>query len=332
MAAVQNEFDKYHDDIKLSDENKILREKRDKLKENLESNLPEDAPSIEKYLLQGSYAIYTGINPPNHDYDIDVGVVFDCTRDDYNPMKLKKMVQDALYHSSRDPVIKNPCVTVHYKKNGEDEYHVDMPVYVKRTNGDGYDLAWGKSDSSEEWKHSDPEGLVEKINSISDENERAQFRRIIKYLKAWKSKKFTNFGVPSIGITLSVLNEFVPDIDYYSDKPNDLVALRNTVKNMISSFVFSGIDDKCNHLYRYKVFLPVTPYKDVFENLLDKQMTELKSKLEILKDDLDKAHDEERCDKACEILLKHFEGFPVPTVQETARAAVRSMNNTGSSS
>lgn len=335
MADVQNEFNKYHDNIKLSDENKILIEKRDKLKANLEDNLPENAPSIEKYLSQGSYAIYTGINPPNHDYDIDVGVVFNCTSDDYTPMKLKNMVRDALEHKpSRIPDIKNPCITVQYTKNGENDYHVDLPVYVKRTDGNGFDLAWGKSSSSEEWKHSDPEGLVRKINDISDDkNEREQFRRIVKYLKSWKSKKFIAFNVPSIGITLGVLKEIVFNIGYYDEKPNDLLAMRDTVEKMISRFSLVDTDDNGNNLYRYKVLLTVTPNNDdVFEKLSDKQMTELKTKLESLKDDLNKAHKEERCDKACEILLKHFEGFPIPPTQETAKYAVRSMNNTGSSS
>ena len=144
MTDVHKQFTEFHDKIKLSDENEILRGEREELKENLEEKISDDAPAIDRYLLQGSYAIYTGINPPNHDYDIDVGVVFNCTRDDYKPLKLKEMVLDALDHSSRDPVIKNPCVTVHYRKNGDDAYHVDMPVYVKRTDGIGYDLAWGQ--------------------------------------------------------------------------------------------------------------------------------------------------------------------------------------------
>jgi len=333
MADVHKQLTEFHDKIKLSDENEILREKRDKLKENLEEKISDDAPAIDRYLLQGSYAIYTGINPPNHDYDIDVGVVFNCTRDDYKPLKLKEMVRDALDHSSRDPVIKNPCVTVHYRKNGDDAYHVDMPVYVKRTDGIGYDLAWGKSASTECWKHSDPDGLIEHINDVStDAAVRAQYRRIVKYLKFWKSKKFTSFNVPSIGLTLGVRNDFVPSLGIYDDKPNDLVALRHTLTKMINRFSWVGLDENNNHLYRWKVGLPVVPYGDVFEKMTDNQMTQLKTKFESLQNELDKAIAEERCEKACEILSRQFDGFPIPPVQQTARATVRSMNNTGSSS
>jgi hypothetical protein len=341
MANVQKQFNQYHDSIKLSDEKEILKEKRDKLKENLESNLSknEDAPKIDKYLLQGSYAIHTGINPPhyfenpNHDYDIDVGVVFDCTCDDYQPMELKEMVRDALNHPSRDLVIKTPCITVQYIKNGKKDYHVDMPVYVKRTDGNGYDLASGKNSSSDDWKHSDPEGLVKKINTISDdENERAQFRRIVKYLKCWKSKKFTFFNIPSIGITLGVWKEMAFSIDYYDNKPNDLIAMRDTIQRMLNQFYSVDIDENNELLYRYEVLLPVIPENDVFEKLTPKQMTELKTKLEVLKNDLDSAINEERVEKACEILTKQFDGFPIPTKEETARTSVRSINNTGSSS
>lgn len=333
MADIQKQFNEFHDFIRLSDEHDLLRDKRDKLKDNLEARISDNAPPIEKYILQGSYAIYTGINPPNHDYDIDVGVVFNCTSEDCQPMKLKEMVRDALNHSSRDPVIKNPCITVHYKKNGEDAYHVDMPVYVNRKDGVGYDLAWGKSEATECWKHSDPDGLIKHINNVStDEVVRAQYRRVVKYLKSWKSKKFTNYNVPSIGITLGVKNNFVPNIGHYDNKPNDLKALRDTVSQMINCFSITSFVDSGNHLYQWNVALPVIPYGDAFENMPSNQMTELKSKLESLKYALDNALDEERSDKTCEILSRHFDNFPIPPAQQTARATVKPMNNTGSSS
>jgi len=334
MANVQSEFETFHDNIKLSQENEILRKKREILKKNLQDNLPEDAPKIDKFLLQGSYAIYTGINPPNDDYDIDVGVVFDCTKDDYKAMKLKNMVKDALEHTSRTPKIKTPCITVQYKKNGENDYHVDMPVYVKREDEDGYDLAWGKSPSTESWEQSDPVGLVDKINSVSeDDAERAQFRRIVKYLKAWKSKKITSFNLPSIGLTLGALENFTPNIDFYDKKPNDLIAMRDTVKSMLNYFICTGQDDNGKWLYRYEISLPVTPNNNVFQKLTDKQITSFKEKLETLYNALDEAKKESLPEIACEILQKQFgDDFPIPTKEETAKASVLSMNNTGSSS
>ncbi|WP_444930631.1 nucleotidyltransferase [Microbulbifer sp. SSSA002] len=335
MADLQKQFDTFHDDIKLSNEKELLREKREILKQNLEAALKnnDDAPSVDKYLLQGSYATYTGINPANGDYDIDVGVLFDCTKDDIGAMKLKKLVKEALEHTSRSPVIKNPCITTQYMKNGTPDYHVDMPVYVKRDDSNGYDLAWGKSASSEVWVQSDPEGLNEEINGkYSNDSERYQFRRIVKYLKAWKSKKFSSYTVPSIGLCLAAMDHFSPEIDTYEDTPNDLIALRKTISNIIGSFNWVSIDDNGKSQYRLKVLLPVTPGNDVFEKLTDRQMTELKEKLEALKEALVFAEKEERIDKGCKEIKKHLPNFPVPPVSETAKAATISINNTGSSS
>lgn len=334
MADVQKQFDEFHDSIKLAGENEILREKRDILKKNLGDALKniDDAPKVDKYLLQGSYAIYTGINPPKSDYDIDVGVVFDCVSEDYGAIRLKNIVKDALDHPSRDPRLKNPCVTIQYTKDGEDSYHVDMPVYVKRNDGDGYDLAWGKSSSSEKWVHSDPEGLVSKINDkYRVDDERAQFRRVVKYLKAWKGMKFTSFTVPSIGLTLAVWDMFIPDIDFYDHSKNDLGALQATVSRILSAFQLVGMGDG-KGLYRLSVLLPVSPQNDVFEKLTDKQMTDLKERLASLNNALIYAQKEERLDNACKELKKHLPDFPVPSAGETAKVSVLGLNNTGSSS
>lgn len=335
MADLQKQFNQFHDDIKLSAENTMLIEKRDILKQNLESALKDNdkAPKIDKFLLQGSYATYTGINPVNGDYDIDVGVLFDCTKDDIGIMKLKDMVFDALSHPSRKPTIKNPCITTQYIKNGDPDYHVDMPIYVKRADGDAYDLAWGKSSSSAEWIHSAPKDLVDEINNrYKDEGVRAQYRRIVKYLKSWKSNKFTGFTVPSIGLCLSALKHFSYEIDFHEDTPNDLIALRRTLSIIINDFSYAGTDDNDDELYRLKTPLPVIPYNDVFEKLTDVQMTNLKGKMEKFHDDLVEAEKEERLEEACKLINKHLPDFPLPDKAEAAKVVKKSMNNTGSSS
>jgi hypothetical protein len=334
MADLQTQFEKFHDQIKLTGEKKLLREKRDILKNNLEEGFKkiDEAPKIDTYLLQGSYAIHTGIKPANDDYDIDVGVVFDCSREDIGALKLKNMVKNALDHPSRDPKLKNPCITIQYFQNGENTYHVDMPVYVKRDDEEGYDLAWGKSSSSEKWVQSDPKGLVNAINErYTDDEKRFQFRRVVKYLKAWKGNKFS-FNVPNIGLTLAAWDMFSSDIDPFDNSRNDLSALKKTVSRIHASFRWIGSDNGMSDLYRLEAPLPVVPRNDVFEKLTDKQMTELKIQLGKLLDALSYAESEERSDKACQKLKKYLPDFPVPTYQETAKASVFSLNNTGASS
>lgn len=335
MADVQKQFNQFHEDIKLSNENDLLREKRDILKANLEEGLRDvkDAPSIHKFLLQGSYSTYMGINSPDGDYDIDVGVVFDCTKDDIGAMSLKNMVRDALDRSNRTPVIKNPCITTQYSKNGEPSYHVDMPIYVKRQDGHGYDLAWGKSSSSEDWRHNDPVGLVDIINGkYLDEYERAQFRRLVKYTKTWKNNKCKSLEVPSIGLCLAVMDCSSPQIDFFDKSANDLLSLRLILDHIIDRFTWAGFDNDENALYRLTSILPVVPGVDVFAELTDRQMTDLKTKMESFRDALVCAEDEERVDSACKSIAKHLPDFPVPDKSATAKAAAISLNNTGSSS
>ncbi len=335
MADIQKQFNEFHDSIKLTDENKLLQEKKDKLKDDLEENLKEEDPSVKEYLLQGSYAIYTGIIPKDGDYDIDVGVVLDCNKNDYEPVDLKEIVKTALQNNFRIPKIRRPCVTTQYIKNGKNEYHVDMPVYVEE-NGSYY-IAMGKSGSSEDkkfWELSDPKYLVDWINGISDDSdERAQFRRIVKYLKYWNSHKMNDGNpLPSIAITIFSRYYFVKYIDFYSNKPNDLKALRSIVQSILNNFHFTGYDEKRSPIYRISVNLPCQPYSDTFAKVTDKKMKTFKEKLEKFKNDLDEAVDEERPEVACELISKHLKNFPIPPKESTAQKTVKSFTNVGSSS
>lgn len=91
MANLQSYFNSFHDAIKLDyDDNKELRDKRDELLEILKANMPSDAGSFEIFH-QGSYAMYTGVKPlDDGDYDIDVGLLFNISKDDYpNPVTVK---------------------------------------------------------------------------------------------------------------------------------------------------------------------------------------------------------------------------------------------------
>ena len=124
MLDLQKYFLEFHEKIKLDnfDENQTLRDKRDTLLGDLNEKIDDDAPAFEHFD-QGSYAMYIGTNPKDGNYDIDVGVVFDCTSDDYeDPVELKKIVRDSLTHGNRTVRIRRPCVTVEYKKNGEELY------------------------------------------------------------------------------------------------------------------------------------------------------------------------------------------------------------------
>ena len=104
MPTLQDEFIAFHNEIKLGtyEENQTLREKRDLLIDDLAKGLKDEkVPDTGKALTfskfdQGSYAMYTGIIPPDNDYDIDVGVIFDIKNNEYDPVKLKKLIRGSL--------------------------------------------------------------------------------------------------------------------------------------------------------------------------------------------------------------------------------------------
>ena len=319
MPNLQEYFLKFHDKIKLGnfDEAQTLRDKRDILLKNLKENIDENAPAFEKFD-QGSYAMHTGTYPKDGNYDIDVGIVFDCTCDDYdNPVELKKIVKNALTHGNRSIRIRRSCVTVEYIKNEEVDYHVDLAIYAKRSGEEILDLAKGKEFSDSEnsyYEKSDPKGLIDKIkNHFNDDNDRAQMRRCIRYLKRWRDKKLI-FGKPfSIGLTCSAYYWFRPERDAFTGEDKDLSALFSLAEAMLNNFDVYGW---------LTIDLPVEPYTDLNNKMTETHMQTFKEKLEQLRDALRNADNEDLEDEACKLLQKQFgDEFPVPERKDTAKIA-----------
>jgi len=335
MPAVQGQFDEFHSLIKLDedDEKAKLREKRDTLLKALKAGLGDDVPAFENFN-QGSYSMHTGVVPLDGNYDIDVGLIFDCKRDKYtDPVALKKKVRDALDTNCRTVVIRRPCVTVNYMRDKEVDYHVDLAVYVKRDDS-LLDLAKGKenSDASKRvWEVSDPKGLTSIIcKAFSKPEELAQFRRCIRYLKRWRNVQFSTGAPLSIALTVAAKQQFRPHFET-SGKPGDLIALLNWVKAMLDAFDYTYTADDGFHS-RLKVLLPVSPHTDLMEWMSQAQMDAFRLKLEGLRDALQGAYDEDLPEDACKVLNKQFgDDFKVPTKADTARAVSAPVISTGSS-
>lgn len=334
MAAVQKQFDEFHSCIKLDedDEKRKLCDKRETLLKELRTRLPADVPSFENFN-QGSYAMHTGAVPLDGNYDIDVGLIFDCKRDKYtDPVELKKKVRDALTNANRTVAIRRPCVTVTYKRDDKPEYHVDLVVYVKRDD-DKLDLAKGKEHSETSnrvWEVSDPKKLTGLISDRFKDDDVAQYRRCIRYLKRWRNVQF-NAGAPlSIALTVAAYHWFQPNKDLMTGKYIDLFALQELVKAML--WRFESVTNAQGTTDRLKVILPVTPDTDLTDWMTNSQMDNFKAKLESLRDALKQAYDEPLPEDACKILAKQFgDEFPVPPKEETAKAVKAPYVNTGSS-
>lgn len=336
MPNVQSQFEKFHANIKLDqdDEKATLQEKRQTLVNALRAKLPDDVPAFVEFN-QGSYSMHTGVVPLDGNYDIDVGLVFDCKSDEYpDPVVLKCRVRDALKAFNRTVAIRRPCVTVNYMRAGVPEYHVDLAIYVKRDDG-LLDLAKGKENSSAEnrvWSMADPKGLTNKIcTAFAGKDELAQYRRCIRYLKRWRDKQFSNGGAPlSIALTVAAWRWFSPRFSP-TGKAADLVALRDWVTAMLSRFTQTW-GEGGSLVWRLNVELPVVPYNDLMAGISDSQMTYFKEKLEKLCDVLNDAYADELPEKACERLQKQFgSDFEVPAKAATAHAAAAPFFQTGTS-
>lgn len=336
MPAVQRQFEDFHSAICFDedDEKATLREKRDTIIKALKANLGDDVPAFTNFN-QGSYSMHTGVVPQDGNFDIDVGLIFDCDQSKYpDPVALKKKVRDAVNSNFRTVLIRRPCVTVNYISGGKVAYHVDLAIYSRDANGTLY-LAKGKENSAEEhriWEISDPKELTKRVcGAFSDADELTQYRRCIRYLKRWRQWQFSGSGAPlSIALTVAALKWFKPNFST-SGKPVDLLAMLNWVEAMLGQFTYENSQDDGMH-QRLKVMLPVPPYSDLMAKRTAAQMKTFKEKLESLRDALRDAYNEELPEDACKLLKKQFgDDFKVPEKSETAKAVSAAVISTGNS-
>ncbi len=306
--AAQAYFDRFHERIRLGEDNEKaeLRKKRQILLDDLQANLPLGTPSFE-WFNQGSYAMHTGIAPLNSDYDIDIGLIFDCTRAAYkDPVALKVAVRDALKRSRRTVRVRNSCVTAHYLREGQSAYHVDFAVYVKRADG-LLDIAKGKEHSEPTrrlWEKSNPQNLTKSLANRFNKDELRQYRRCIRYLKRWRDLHFTSGAPVSIALTVAAYKWFQPQHQLLNLQPLDLLALRNWTKSMLNRFM-SVRTAEGNHM-RLRVELPVEPKVDLLAKMTKVQMLRLQSALTLLYESLDKASRAPTIEECARLLSEQF--------------------------
>ena len=323
MANVQTYFNKFDEKIKRSyDDSSTLREKRDLLLNDLRDGLRRYSqnhnvriPRFEHFN-QGSYAIGTGIEPlPREDYDIDVGLIFHLSKNDYSSVQVKQWVHGALQSGNRTVEYKRPCVRVQYHRAGSEVYHVDLAVYSESPSDwdNQMYLAKGFPGSGPEnriWEVAAPKKLVEifqqKFQHQKDQN---QFKRIIRFLKRWKDVTFSaNGNERPTGIAISAcakwfqvgsVYNFIDGKNYY----DDLTALKYLTESIINYFNFGS---------RIIVSLPIPPYNDLFEKMSDNQMSNFKIKLLVLRAELIRTEEAHNTLTACQILQGVF-GSDFPT-------------------
>lgn len=328
MADIQRQFIQFDDAIRLRyfDENATLRAKRDIVLDRLKDRLVtmrkegDKVPRFE-WFLQGSYEMGTGVHPAEGDYDIDVGLYFECPRSAFeDPVALKELVHRALVGHTQKVVVRRSCVTVYYHRAGEPVYHVDLAVYAQEPGSFwGHDLfiAKGKVNSLPEhrlWEPSDPRGLVRWVSKrFPNGEDEEQFLRVVRALKRWKSENFKSDGAsaPS-GIVLTVLagRLFRPSINrplfFGKNLADDLRAMRHLVDAIANAFESVEKTSEGDEQYRLVVMTPVGPKKNLCERMTIPQMTALRRRLLSLKAALDAAREDTDVTRACGRLRGEF--------------------------
>ncbi|MGH8160834.1 MAG: CBASS cGAMP synthase [Gammaproteobacteria bacterium] len=176
------------------DQMNLLRQRKDELEAHIKSDISARSDVAVSTWLQGSYKLHTLIRLlSKQDYDVDVGVYFEWGSGSTTKLmsdELRDVLQLSLQgfaenneHVKRveDPA-KERCSRAYY----ENHLHIDLPGYHYSTDTGVTRLATlaGK------WEKSDPEKMVEWFQARLEGEERAQTRRVVRYLKAWAALRF----------------------------------------------------------------------------------------------------------------------------------------------
>lgn len=184
---------------------------------------------------------------------------------------------------------------------------------------------------------SNPQQLTDTIlTRFGDEQDRKQFRRIVRYWKRWKAENFSVEGgaAPNgIGLTILTYDNLQPTYaDRFANKHNDLDAMRALVEVILTRFSSDYEEAEQQFVERLVVTLPVEPWSDVFDRMTANQMAAFKKKLVTLKEALIYAEGVSDPVAACERLQLVFgKDFPAPKKQETATSQPLAIASSGNS-
>lgn len=271
-AKLYKQFMDFHETIKIDKDSTTLKEKRDTLESDFKSKFPSEMNAIGievkksdlSFFDQGSYRVGTSTTILDDNIDRDVAVNFPLDVDKYtDSRKIKKCAKNALaILNVREPIIKDPCVTVQYKKKGEDNIHLDFPLYA--VWNEQYYLARGKATSENySWEPCDPKGLNDYFDSCFAGDAGNQLRRVVRYLKKWKSEKYSSSTSSdqkpaSIGLTLMAAQGFW--LHQKDGQDDDLAALLSVCNAIKTKFIYDHTEGK----YTISYNLPKQPWSNVF--------------------------------------------------------------------
>lgn len=300
-------FDKYFKNydacIKLSTHKKnSLRTNKNALRKKVKSSFTSNGRTpVPVFYTQGSFSMYTTVNPLTQEYDIDDGLYLqniDTSKQISEwpvPTTVHEWVLNAVdKHTDTAPLDKSQCVRVIY---ANEEKHVDLPIYAEK-DGTYYLAVKGVG-----WIVSDPKEIKQWFsNAVKFKGK--QLRRIARYLKGWKdfredeNKSVNLYG----GFQLTVLAEkhFVADA-------SDEVSFFKTVES-----IYNSLDS-----YRYTLSHPVKYGIDITIYYTDDRKTKFQDEFRTLYNKVKTAIDETDCVDKYKKWQKVFgERFPIVTYKD----------------
>ena len=315
MANVQKQFEEFHQGIRTDfDTADELREKRDIVVEKIRRHQKEQDLPQPTLLHQGSYIMKTGVKPiAQLEYDIDVGLRFWISNDDYTASEVRGWVLEAVKDHTKRVEDKRPCIRVAYV----DGYHLDLVAYaVEESSGaDVFSLAYKEAG----WRPADPPSLLQYVNDYrvafeateDSATKTDQFRRVIRCLRRWDDvamPKESRDKPSGLGFVLLAIQQKLVPTTFDDGKADDCGALQNLCETI-------GLIQ--NRIIAAK---PTPEYEDMFGRISDLGMDTLKERFNKLTDALTYAGTAADPVKACERLREEFgDAFPVPDPADGAK-------------
>ena len=285
LSSKFNTFYTTHVVLSQSEQTKLHNKKdlniqrlKDGLKEYNEEN--GTSYSVVETCVQGSVAMSTVVQNEDHDYDIDVAVVFDkSTLGDKGAQATRNMVANALRRKTKqfnaEPEVKTSCVRVKYA----DGYHIDFAVY--RRYYDYWNACWVYEHAGSDWTQRELKELSEWFKMQNDASD-GKLRKVVRLSKMFCKSRVSWKNMPS-GLLQTVLcdeklqdsHDRIDELFYYTMKE-----IVNRLETDIS--VTAPVDDGRD----------LTPRKSD-----TKKMTNWKNRLKSKLEDLDVLFKED-CTKA----------------------------------
>lgn len=256
----QNEFLKFNDALNITPTKKKKLKRAVKAIQSALKNYfkEQQAFTIPRFALQGSYKCGTMVRTTKDTCDFDLGVYF-FSQPTVSYETIQKHIKIALDGRTEAGIkLLSKCVRLNYS----DDYHIDMPVYF---TSDGKNFLLGSK--GDDWEVCDSKLFKDWVNKEADGNQ--QIIRIVRYLKSWADfhRNRKKQKMPS-GLVFTIWA-----IEFYEKNDRDDIALVSTVAKILSYL-------KDNSQRNWSCEMPVAPFDNVLDKLNSSQQSNFYEALE----------------------------------------------------